>query len=361
MALRVRPDLSRIEAYRPGRAIAEVARTYGIDDVAKLASNESPEPPWPEVQAAIAGAAAGVHRYPDNDRPTLTAALAEHLGIESDLIWCGGAANELTFITGLCMGGPDTSAVYAWPSFSLYRITTLAAFSRDLAVPLTPDHRHDLDAMLGAVADDTTILYVCNPNNPSSTHVSGDDLEAFIDAIPDDVLVMVDEAYAEFATAPDYRSMIPLAVSRPNVMVIRTFSKVYALAGLRVGYAVTAASSIHEFRRVQLPFSVTGVAEAAAVEALRHQDRVSARVAANRAAIDGLTAFLRERGFTVPDSQANFVYTDLGARLPGAVEGLLRMGLIVRPVLPEGWVRITAGTPEQNDRLMQAIDDLSSE
>ncbi|HUG74499.1 MAG TPA: histidinol-phosphate transaminase [Acidimicrobiia bacterium] len=358
MALRVRPDLSRIEAYRPGRAIAEVARTYGLDDVAKLASNESPEPPWPEVQAAIAKAAASVHRYPDNDRPILTAALAEHLGIDADLIWCGGAANELTFITGLCMGGPDTSAVYAWPSFSLYRIATRTAFGRDLAVPLGPDHRHDLDAMLAAVVDDTTIVYVCNPNNPSSTHVSGDDLEAFIDAIPDDVLVMVDEAYAEFATAPDYRSMIPLAASRPNVMVIRTFSKVYALAGLRVGYAVTAASSIHEFRRVQLPFSVTNVAEAAAVEALRHQDRVSARVAANRDAIQGLTAFLRERGFTVPDSQANFVYTDLGTRIGDPVEGLLRRGLIVRPVPPDGWVRITAGTSDQNDRLMAAIEEL---
>jgi histidinol-phosphate aminotransferase len=152
--------------------------------------------------------------------------------------------------------------------------------------------------------------------------------------------------------------MIPLAVSRPNVMVIRTFSKVYALAGLRVGYAITAASSIHEFRRVQLPFSVTTVAEAAAVEALRHQDRVSARVAANRTAIEALTTYLRERGFTVPDSQANFVYADLGTRIGDPVEGLLRRGLIVRPVPPDGWVRITAGTPDQNDRLMAAIDEL---
>lgn len=358
MALRIRSDLAHIEAYRPGRAIAEVAATYGVDRVAKLASNESPEPPWPEVQRAIADAAAGVHRYPDNARPAITAALAQHLGVAADVIWCGGAANEITFITGLCMGGPETSAVFAWPSFSLFQIATRTALGSDRPIPLTADHRHDLDAMLAAVDGTTTMVYVCNPNNPTGTHVPADALEQFIAAVPADVLVLVDEAYAEFATAADFRSMIPLAATLPNVMVTRTFSKVYALAGLRIGYAVTAASSIAEFRRVQLPFSVTSVAEAAAVEALRHQDRVAQRVAANRAGVEYLTANLRRLGLDTPDSQANFVYVGFGDRAPAVVEMLLQRGIIVRPALPDGYLRISIGAVEENERFIDALDQI---
>lgn len=358
MSLRIRPDIDRIPAYRPGRAIAEVAQTYGVSQVTKLASNESAEPPWSEVHQAVADAIAGINRYPDNERPDLTAALATHLGVPAESIWTGGASNEITFMAALCMGGADTEAVYAWPSFSLYRIASRTAFATDHAVALTADHRHDLDAMLRAVTPRTTIVFVCNPNNPSSTHVAGDDLEAFIDAVPADVLVIVDEAYAEYATAADFRSMIPLAVSRPNVMVTRTFSKVYGLAGLRVGYAVTAPESIDAFRRVQLPFSVTSLAEVAAVEALRHQDRVAERVADNRAGIETLTAALRDRGLEVADSQANFVYTDLGAASDKIVDALLHRGVIVRPVLPDGFVRITTGLPVENERLLDALDDI---
>jgi histidinol-phosphate aminotransferase len=358
MPPRIRPDLDRILPYRPGRSIGEVAHTYGLDDVVKLASNESPEPPWPEVQQAIAQAVAGVNRYPDNARPDVTAALAEHLGVPANRIWCGGASNELTFIASLCMGGRGTSSVYGWPSFSLYRIGSRTAFTEDIAVGLTSDHRHDLDAMRAAVRSDTTAVYVCNPNNPTSTHVGGSALENFIESLPETTLVVVDEAYAEYATADDFRSMVPLAASRDNVMVTRTFSKVYGLAGLRIGYAVTSPASIAEFRRVQLPFSVSRLAEVAAVEALRHQDRVAERVRANRAEIDRLTAYLLELGLDVAESQANFVYAGFGVGADDTVEELLRRGLIVRPVAPDGYLRITAGTPDQNDLLMEALGDL---
>lgn len=358
MPPRLRTDLDRIDPYRPGRAIAEVAAAYGLDDVIKLASNESPEPPWPEVVDAMRSAMLDAHRYPDNERPSLTEALSGHLGIPETHIWCGGASNELMFMTALCMGGPSASTVYAWPSFSLYRIGSRTAFARDVAVPLTPEHRHDLEAMRSAIDDDTTLVFVCNPNNPTSTHVPGDALEAFIDSLPESTLVVVDEAYAEYATAPDFRSMMPLAASRANVMVTRTFSKVYGLAGLRVGYAVTSPDLISEFRRVQLPFSVTGVAEAAAVEALRHQDRVAGRVKRNRIEIDRISRGLDERGVPVADSQANFVYADFSPRGGEIVEALLQRGIIVRPVYPEGFLRITAGTPEENSRLLDAVDEV---
>lgn len=353
---RFRPDLDGIQPYRPGRSIGEVAREFGVDNISKLASNEYPEPPWPEVQEAIAGHLSGLNRYPDNAKPDLTAALAVHLDVSEDRIWCGGASNELTLITALSMGGPGTSAVYAWPSFGLYRIGSLSIFAECIEVPLTADHRLDLEAMLAAIRDDTTVVYICNPNNPTSTHLAGDAVEAFVDAVPDHVLVVIDEAYHEFVTAPDHRSMVSLAASRDNVLVTRTFSKIYALAGLRVGYAVTSPANIAHLRRIQLPFSVSSLGQAAAVEALRHQDRVARRRAANRTAIESLTSGLRDRGVTVAESQTNFVYSAFGNRADEINEGLLTRGVIVRPVLPPGWLRINTGTPDELERFFTALD-----
>jgi histidinol-phosphate aminotransferase len=358
MPPRFRPDLDRIDPYRPGRSVADVAAEFGGDSISKLASNENPEPPWPEVLEAMARSLADLNRYPDNARPDLTAALARHLDVPADHIWCGGASNELTLITALSMGGPGTSAVYAWPSFGLYRIGSLAIFADTIEVPLDSAHRHDLDAMRAAVRDDTTVVYVCNPNNPTGTHVGGDAIETFIDSLPDDVLVVIDEAYHEYATAPDYRSMLPLAVERSNVLVTRTFSKMYALAGIRVGYAVTAPDTIAQMRRIQLPFSVNSVAEAGAAEALRHPDRVSARRAANREGIDALTSGLRARGHEVADSQTNFVYARFDSA-PEVNRGLLERGVIVRPVFPPEWLRISVGSPEEIERFFSALDDLS--
>ncbi|HSM02208.1 MAG TPA: histidinol-phosphate transaminase [Acidimicrobiia bacterium] len=358
MPPRFRPDLDRIHPYRPGRPIAEVAAEFGLTDVIKLASNESPEEPFPEVREVIARHVGQLNRYPDNAKPLLVAALSDHLGVPRERIWCGGASNELTLITALSMGGPGTSAVYGWPSFGLYQIGSRAAFADDVAVPLDGRHRHDLVAMRKAVRDDTTVVYVCNPNNPTSTHVSGDDLERFIESLPGHVLVLVDEAYAEFATADDFRSMIPLAAERDNVMVTRTFSKVYGLAGLRVGYAITHPDTIEHVRRIQLPFTVNTLGEVAAVEALRHQDRVEERVARNAEAVGHLTESLRSQDLEVADSQANFVYVDFGAEGRSVAKALLEQGIIVRPVIPEGWLRITAGTPDQNQRFVDALDGI---
>jgi histidinol-phosphate aminotransferase len=355
---RFRTDLDAIQGYRPGRSIGSVAVEFGLDHISKLASNENPEPPFPEVRAAIAGHLDGLNRYPDNARPDLTAALAAHLDVPEDRIWCGGASNELTLITALSMGGPETSSVYAWPSFSLYRIASQAIFTTSVEVPLDADHRHDLDGMLSALRDDTTVIYVCNPNNPTSTHVSGEALESFILQVPDDVLVVVDEAYHEYATADDYRSMLPLAVERDNVLVTRTFSKIYSLAGLRVGYAVTAPDNIAELRRIQLPFSVSNLAEVAAVEALRYPDRVAQRQHLNRQGVEFLTDGLRTRGFFVANSQTNFVYADFGDRGDEINTGLLERGVIVRPVVPAGWLRINTGTTDDMERFFTALDEV---
>lgn len=356
MTVRFRSDIDRIEPYRPGRSIASVAAEFGLDRVVKLASNEYPDPPFPEVIEVLTRHLAGLNRYPDDARSLLTPALAEYLAVPPEWIWCGGASNELALVAALAMGGEGTSAVFGWPSFGLYQIGTRTAFATDIAVPLDEEHRFDLEAMAGAVRGDTTLVYVCNPNNPSSTHVSGASLTEFIESLPSHVLVLVDEAYAEFATADDYSSMIPLAVSRENVVVTRTFSKVYGLAGLRIGYAVAHPDLIAAFRRIQLPFSVGTLAEVAATEALRHQDRVRERAARNAAAIAYLMEELRKREIEVANSQTNFVYAGFGDAAGRVVDGLLRRGFIVRPVAPEGWLRITAGAPEENEALLSAID-----
>jgi histidinol-phosphate aminotransferase len=337
-----------------------VAAAYGVSEIVKLGSNEMADEPWPEVVAAVAAAAAGVNRYPDNARVALRTALGEHLGgVDPERIWAGGASNELGTLLAMAFGGPGTSVLYAWPSFSLYPIAARTAGSEAIEVPLTEDHRHDLAAMAEAVRPDTSVVFVCNPNNPSGTHVAAASLTAFIDGLSDDVLVVVDEAYHEFATAPDHRSAVELAATRPNVAVTRTFSKAYGLAGLRLGYVIASPEILDGLRRIQIPFTVTEPAMAGAIEALRHADRVAARVRHVDAERTGLTAALRERGIPVADSQANFVYADLGEACDDIVEGLLRRGVIIRVVPPDGHVRISIGTSREMARFLEAFDDVA--
>ncbi len=356
---RLRPDLAAISPYRPGLPIDEVQRRFELDRVIKLASNESPLPPFAEVRAAITDAVAGLNRYPNNDRLELRQAVARHLDVDPSRLWFGGGSNELMLVTALAAGGPGTSAVYAWPSFGLYREATKVAHATGVEVPLDADHRHDLAAMAAAVRPDTTVVYVCNPNNPTGTHVSAQAVFDFVDAIPSDVLVVIDEAYYEYVQAVDYHTALPLAEERDNVLVAHTFSKVYGLAGLRVGYMVGAPELIAELRRVQLPFTVSALAQAAAIEAVRHQDRVAERVERNAEGLKLFTEALTERGIPLAESQTNFVYcrpTDDGEAL---AEALLPHGVIVRVMGDPGWIRVTVGTEAENLAFFAALDALT--
>ncbi|MDX1689378.1 MAG: histidinol-phosphate transaminase, partial [Acidimicrobiia bacterium] len=341
---------------RPGTS----ARDLDSDGpVAKLSSNELADPPIPEVVAAIAAAAGEVNRYPDNTRTALRAALAAELGVDAGRIWAGGASNELGTLLAIAFGGPGRTIAYPWPSFSLYPIATRTAGCEAIEVPLDAGHRVDLDGMRRALRDDTTVVFVCNPNNPSATHVPFDDLEAFVASVPEDVLVVVDEAYHEFATAPDHGSAVGLAAERPNVAVTRTFSKAHGLAGLRLGYVVADPGILDGIRRIQIPFTVTELAMAGAIESLRHPDVVADRVARVVAGRDLLTRELRVRGVPVTDSQTNFVYAELGDEADRIVAGLLAEGVIVRVVPPEGFVRISVGTDDETKRFLEAFDRVS--
>ncbi len=351
-----RADLAAIAPYKPGKPIEEVAREFGLERIAKLASNESPLPPFPAVQDAIAAAIPSLHRYPDNYRYDLRMALAAHLDVPPDHLWFGGGSNELMLMTAIAVGGPGTSAVYAWPSFGLYRIGTQVAMAQRVEVPLDGAHRHDLDAMLAAIRPDTTVVYVCNPNNPTGTHVPAGALYDFVAQVPERVLVVVDEAYFEFATAADFGTALPLALAQDNVLVARTFSKVYGLAGIRCGYMVGAHATLEELRRVQLPFTTNALAQVGATEALRHQDDVADRVQRNAERLKLFAEELADRGIAFADSQTNFVYLHPGGDDAQEFKrALLPHGVIVRP-FEHGWVRVSVGSDDENRAFFTALD-----
>ncbi|MCL1595225.1 MAG: histidinol-phosphate transaminase [Actinomycetia bacterium] len=352
-----RSDLDSIPVYVPGRPIDEVARELGIDSLDKLASNECPEPPFPEVIEAIAASAAGVNRYPDNSVYELSRAIARHQGVEANNVWVGSGSSEILRCAALAVGGPGTSAVFADPSFVMYRIATMVAGSRAIPVPLTDSFDHDLGAMFSAIDDETTIVYVCNPNNPTGGHLAGSELTAFLDAVPEHVLVVIDEAYAEYVTADDYQTFINEAPNRPNMLVARTFSKIYGLAGLRVGYGVASSELIGSLRRTQAPFTVTSAGQAAALEALRHQDQVAKRREANDGGRRDLVRDLSALGYTPAPTEANFVYFEPDVDAAELGDALLHRGQIVR-VLGDG-IRVTVGTASENDRFIEALDTVT--
>ncbi|MBT8214358.1 MAG: histidinol-phosphate transaminase [Acidimicrobiia bacterium] len=343
---RFRSDLDAIKPYSAGRATAEVATR-----LARLASNEWPEEPFPEVVAAIEAAGRTVNRYPDNSVRELTNAMATYLDVPEDHLMFGGGSNSLLLFTAMATGGPGTSAVYADPSFKLYYISTVSVGARPIEVPLDDDHRHDLDAMAAAIDDDTTIVYVCNPNNPTSTHVSGTDLRRFVDAVPRSVLIAIDEAYVEFATAADFESGLSLALERDNVVVYRTFSKFFGLAGLRLGCAIGRPETLGYIRRVALPFGASSVAQSAAVAALGASDRMAERVQRNgsqrKAVLDELAAL----GIATADSQANFIWMQADAGTLGALEAA---GVLTRDY-GSGWLRVSIGNDTDNRQFLDAL------
>lgn len=352
-----RPDLSGLITYVPGRPIADVARDLDIDpdEIVKLASNESPYGPFPGVTEAVARAVAESNRYPDDGTSGLPGAIAADLGVGSDRVWIGAGSTGLLTNIAAAVGGPGTSAVFAWPSFVMYRIISRWAMSQPVEVPLDSRMSHDLDAMKAAVRGDTTVVYICNPNNPTGTVVPGDEVEGLITSMPDSVLTVVDEAYHHFVDEGSYRSAVPLAASRHNVVVLRTFSKIYALAAHRVGYAIGTPETLENLRRTQAPFTVTSLSQAAALASIGQTDEIERRRVANAAGRQFLAGVLAGRGVEFVPSQTNFIYFRPGPGSKVTGDLFLNHGVIVRP-MSEGWLRVTVGSPEENERFVNALD-----
>ena len=354
-----RPDVAALSPYVPGRSIEEVASEIGMtpDEIVKLASNESPDGPFPGVAEAATMALAQSNRYPDDDLRELTAALAEYHAIPGENLWFGNGSVGLLTHIALATGGPGKSAVYGWPSFVIYRIASRWAMSEPIEVPLDEVHVLDLDAISGAIRDDTTVVYLCNPNNPTGTIVSSEKLTAFIDAVPESALIVIDEAYHDFVTDESYATAIPDALRRPNVLVLRTFSKIFALAAHRVGYGIGQPATISELRKAQPPFTVTQVAQVAAAASLQQRGELTRRTGENQAARHQLLGVLAERSLPHTMSQANFVYFVMEIPAEEAAERFMRRGVIVRP-MGGGWVRVTVGAPHENKRFVEALDDI---
>jgi len=339
-----RADLDSLPNYVPGRS---------VPGAIKLASNEVPGGPLPSVRKAIMEAATQINRYPDMGATALIERIAGELDVPAERIsvGCGSVSVCLQLIQAIC--DPQDEVMYAWRSFEAYPILSQVAGAAQAPVPLGSDHRHDLDAMLAAITPRTRVVFVCNPNNPTGTVVRRAELERFLDAVPPHVLVALDEAYVEFVADSDVPDGVELARTRSNVVVLRTFSKAYGMAGLRVGYAYAPAHVTAALRKVVVPFSVNGIAQSAAIASLDAKAELLERCAEIVAERGRVRDALLEAGFEVPETQANFVWLPLGDRAAAFAEHALERKLVVRPFQGDG-VRVTIGTPEENDQFLEA-------
>ncbi|MFC0533514.1 histidinol-phosphate transaminase [Phytohabitans kaempferiae] len=350
-----RADLEALPNYVPGRSAVDLARELGLPEAIKLASNEVPYGPLPGVVEAVTEAASGVHRYPDMGVVALRAALAERYEVAADRIatGCGSVALCEHLARATCLPGDEI--LYSWRSFEAYPIIAATTGATSVRVPNNTAHGHDLTAMAAAVTDRTRMILVCNPNNPTGTSIRRPDLDRFLDAVPDDVLVVLDEAYREFVTDPDVPDGLRTYGDRPNVVVLRTLSKAWGLAGLRVGFLVAQPEVAAAVRKVVTPFSTSAVAQAAALAALAQQEEMARRCGLVIAERDRLTEATRKLGFDVPESQANFIWLPLGGRSAEFGAACEARGVIVRPFPGDG-VRVTVGTPAENDAFLAAAE-----
>jgi histidinol-phosphate aminotransferase len=357
--IRTRRALDGIPEYVPGRSAASVAEQYALGNVVKLASNEAPFPPLPAALDAISEAAASANRYPDGDAVALRGDLAARYGVDVDQVLCGNGSVELCRLAFAATCDPGDEVVYGWPSFEAYPILAQQTGATIIQVPLR-GARYDLDAMAAAVTGATRLVFVCNPNNPTGTIVEREAVERFLDQVPRDCLVVLDEAYREFVTAPDFPDGVDVVRDHGNVAVLRTFSKAYGLAALRVGYAIGRADLIGALRKVRVPFGVNGVAQAAARASLAADADMRARVDTVIVERTRLFRALEDLALPVVPSEANFLWLPIPDDAEVLGEYSQRAGVVLRP-FPGVGVRITIGSPEENDRLLRvlrsAIDD----
>jgi len=351
----VKPHIRDLAPYQPGKPIEELERELGIGDSIKLASNENPLGPSPKAIEALGSGLESVFRYPDGASFALRRALAARLGVGEQQLTFGCGADEIFELLVKTFVGPGDEVVYAWPSFAMYPIVTQGMGGTRVPVPLDGDFVHDLPAMADAVSPRTRLVIVCNPNNPTGTSVGAEAFDEFAARLPDDVVLVVDEAYREFARRPDFPDGIGWIARRPATVVVRTFSKIYGLAGLRVGYSVADPELAGYLERARHPFNVNVLAERAALAALSDDEHVRRTVAMNSAGIEYLERELPALGCRVWPTDANFVLVEAE---PDTYERLLHEGVIVRPLAGFGLerhVRISVGTPEENERLVKAL------
>lgn len=355
LTAQVRPAVAGLPVYRPGKSAAQAEEEHGISDAIKLASNENPYPPHPAVVEAIAAAAAGVNRYADHRATELRSRIAEWVGVDAENVAVGCGSVGLLQQLCLVFLDPGDEVVFPWPSFEAYPINVQLMGATAVQTDLT-DHAIDLDAVADAVSPHTKLILLATPNNPTGTALATRDINALLEKIPPHVIVLVDEAYREFCDPALGDPVADLLPHHPNVVVSRTFSKAYGLAGLRTGFAVAHPAVISEIDKALIPFAVNALAQAGSLAALDNLDAIQPTLDQIKAERDRVVHALTNAGWELPDAQANFVYLPIGAETVAISQDLERKGVVVRP-FPEVGIRVTIGTPEENDRFLRSLAD----
>ncbi len=360
-----RGSISDLVAYKGGKPSSDLKRELGVDEVYKFASNESPIGPSPLATEAMQRALQESNRYPDSGCYYLREKLAGMLGVSMDEIICGRGANELVLVAIMTVVDPGDEVVVADPTFITYALATKMMGGKAIFVP-TVNYVHDIKTMASRIGPKTKAVFICNPNNPTGTMVRRNEIEWFMDTVPDNVLVVFDEAYFEYITDPEYPETLQYVRDKRNVLVLRTFSKVYSLAGLRVGYGIAKPEIIEYFNRVRLPFNVTHVAQAAAMASLDDPEQVPKARDINDKGKKYLTENLERLGLeVVKGSYTNFLLVNLHRDGVEVCRRLEEMGLIVRPMkafrLSDEFIRITVGLPHENQRLVSGLERICAQ
>lgn len=354
----VPPHIRRLKPYVPGKPIDEVRREYGLSDIVKLASNENPLGPSPRALEAIRAALPELDRYPDGSAHHLVRALARHWEVDPASIAVGNGSDEIIHFLGLAYLRPGDQVLTGHPTFVRYESAAVLNEAEYVAVPLR-DYRFDLAAMAERLTERTRLVFIANPNNPTGTIVTRAELDRFLDRCPEETIVVLDEAYYEYVESPDYPASLDYVRTGRNVVVLRTFSKIYALAGLRVGYGIARPEIVAALEQVREPFNVNSLAQVAATASLDDPDQVAR---SRRVNAEGRELFYREfrrLGLPFVETQANFVLVDVRRDGRSVYEGLLRRGVIVRTChlfgLPNH-LRVTIGTREENERFLRELE-----
>ncbi len=357
------PGVQGLRPYEPGKPLSELEREYGVRDAIKLASNENPLGPSPAALEAVRGALGEIARYPDGNGFELKRALAHRYGVDLPGITLGNGSNDVLEIIARAFLQPGLEAVFSQHAFAVYPIVTQAVGATARVVPAHdgsrgPRYGHDLEAMLAAITDKTRLVFIANPNNPTGTWLRREELEAFLQRVPRQVIVVLDEAYVEYVQEPDYPDSIPWLASFPNLVLTRTFSKAYGLAGLRAGFALSHPEVADVLNRVRQPFNVNSLALIAATAALTDRAHLEASLKLNQAGMAQWREMLAELGLEAIPSVGNFLCVDMGRPAAPVYEALLREGVIVRPVANYGLpshLRITLGLAQENRRAGAAL------
>jgi len=361
----MRPHMRNISPYIPGKPIEELRREKNIEgEIIKLASNENPYQPIEEIRKAIIDEISNVNRYPNSGSHYLCGDIADHIGVERGRIFVGNGSNEILDLLVRGFVNSEEEVICPFPSFIAYPLIIHLAGVREVKVPLS-DYRLDLSAMKKAVTPRTKMVFICNPNNPTGTYVTADEVNEFMRGLRPDILVVFDEAYFEYVTVDDYPDTVNLLRERDNIVILRTFSKIYSLSGLRAGYSISHPDLVTCLHMVRQPFNVNRIAQAAGRAALANSGKLKKRVEENSREMNFMSGEMESMGFTVPPSQTNFLLAVPPEGCPGGlVEELMDRGVIVRSAKPWGLgdesFRVTIGTPAENRKFLKELKEILS-